>query len=90
MLCALQYARSLAMFPLSEGDLLVRVSDCDRRMLDEAGVEVPIAPLGRDDGAADLAGRPSLRARRNPAEASASGGLAGTPASRLPRLLAVP
>jgi DeoR family ulaG and ulaABCDEF operon transcriptional repressor len=46
-------ARSLVMFPLSEVDVLVSddgISDRDRRMPDEAGVEVLIAPLGRDDG----------------------------------------
>ena len=46
-------ARSLVMFPLAEVDVLVTddgISDRDRRMLEEAGVEVLIAPRGRDDG----------------------------------------
>lgn len=45
-------ARSLVVFPLSEVDVFVTdegISDGDRRMLEEAGVEVLIAPFGNED-----------------------------------------
>lgn len=44
-------ARSLVVFPLAEVDVFVTdagISDSDRRMLEDAGVEVLIAPLDRD------------------------------------------
>ncbi|WP_370673964.1 DeoR/GlpR family DNA-binding transcription regulator [Pleomorphomonas sp. PLEO] len=56
-------ARSLVVFPLAEVDVFVTdegISDGDRRMLEDAGVEVLIAPLDREnrevspaEGAAD-------------------------------------